>query len=245
MRFQKFKNRNLVFHRFEEELGIKLSGYTNSASAFLVKSISELEPSGRLAYIMPLEFLNTGYGTIVKQRLTDERHLSAIISLDCEKDVFPDSHNLGRHHTLRLLFQILRRQILHRQVHRIPRLHPGRIPCIQKIPYSQLAPSDKWLTYFEDDSISVSREKSTTLDNYGRFTRGIATGANEFFVLRPSDAARLELHDSDLARIITRSSQIRKPFFTDDDHSALTRSDEPTHCYSAQTETSPTNPETI
>ena len=36
MRFQKFKNRDLVFHRFEEELGIKLSGYTNSASAFLV-----------------------------------------------------------------------------------------------------------------------------------------------------------------------------------------------------------------
>ena len=53
MRFQKFKNRDLVFHRFEEELGIKLSGYTNSASAFLVKSLSELEPSGRLAYIMP------------------------------------------------------------------------------------------------------------------------------------------------------------------------------------------------
>ena len=49
MRFQKFKNRELVFHRFEEELGFRLSGYTNSASAFLVKSLSELEPSGRLA----------------------------------------------------------------------------------------------------------------------------------------------------------------------------------------------------
>ena len=61
-----------------------------SASAFLVKSISELAPAGRLAYIMPLEFLNAGYGTIVKQQLIESRHLSAVLHLDCEKDVFPD-----------------------------------------------------------------------------------------------------------------------------------------------------------
>ena len=73
MRFQKFKNRDLVFHRLEEELGIKLSGYTNSGFAFLVKSLSELEPSGRLAYIMPLEFLNTGYGPSSKSVSLTER----------------------------------------------------------------------------------------------------------------------------------------------------------------------------
>ena len=237
MRFQKFKNRNLVFHRFQEELGINLSGYTNSASAFLLKSLSELEPSGRLAYIMPLEFLNTGYGTIIKQRLTDERHLSAIISLDCEKDVFPDSitsvgiilyDSSSRFSGVRF-FTARSIESLDSILDQSP---------VSQIPYTQLNPSDKWLAYFEDDSISVSGEKSTTLDHYGRFTRGIATGANEFFVLRPSDAARLELHDSDLTRIITRSSQIRKPFFTDDDHSALTRSDEPTLLFSPNGELS-------
>ena len=39
---------------------------------------------------MPLEFLNTGYGKLVKARLIDGGHLAAIISLDCERDVFPD-----------------------------------------------------------------------------------------------------------------------------------------------------------
>ena len=231
MRFQKFKNRDLVFHRFEEELGIRLSGYTNSASAFLVKSLSELEPSGRLAYIMPLEFLNTGYGTLVKERLTDGAHLSAIISLDCEKDVFPDSitsvgiilyDSSSRFSKVRFFTA---KSI--ESLDSILDLDP-----VSEIPYSQLNPSDKWLAYFEDDSISVSNEKSTTLDYYGRFTRGIATGANEFFVLRPSDAEKLELEDSELTRIITKSSQIQKPFFTDDDHSALMCSDEPALLFS-------------
>ena len=231
MRFQKFKNRDLVFHRFEEELGIRLSGYTNSASAFLIKSLSELERSGRLAYIMPLEFLNTGYGTLIKERLIDGAHLDAIISLDCEKDVFPDSiTSVGI-----ILYDSSSRfsNVRFFTAHSIESLNSvlGESP-VSEIPYSQLNPSDKWLAYFEGDSISVSNEKSITLDYYGRFTRGIATGANEFFVLRPSDAEKLELEDSELTRIITKSSQIQKPFFTDDDHSDLVNSDEPTLLFS-------------
>ena len=231
MRFQKFKNRDLVFHRFEEELGIKLSGYTNSASAFLVKSLSELKPSGKLAYIMPLEFLNTGYGTLIKERLIDGAHLSAIISLDCEKDVFPDSiTSVGI-----ILYDASSRFsgvrfFIARSIESLDSILDAG--PVSEIPYSRLAPSDKWLTYFEDDLISVSSQKSTTLDYYGRFTRGIATGANEFFVLRPSDAEKLELEDSELTRIITRSSQIWKPFFTDNDHSVLIYSDEPSLLFS-------------
>ena len=231
MRFQKFKNRDLVFHRFEEELGFKLSGYTNSASAFLVKSLSELESSGRLAYIMPLEFLNTGYGTLIKERLIDGAHLSAIISLDCEKDVFPDAltsvgiilyDSSSRFSNVRF-FTVKSLDSLDSVL--------GKDPA-SEVSYSQLAPEAKWLTYFEDDSISVSSQKSTTLDYYGRFTRGIATGANEFFVLRPSDAEKLELEDLELTRVITKSSQIQKPFFTDDDHSDLASSDEPALLFS-------------
>ena len=59
-------------------------------NSYLIKSLSEIGNAGRLAYIMPLEFLNTGYGKPVKSRLIDGGHLAAIISLDCERDVFPD-----------------------------------------------------------------------------------------------------------------------------------------------------------
>ena len=69
LRFQKFLNRDDVFRAFRERLDVRLSGYTNIASAFLVKSISELSEGGRLAYILPSEFLNSGYGALVKEWL--------------------------------------------------------------------------------------------------------------------------------------------------------------------------------
>ena len=90
MRFQNFRNRDAVLNAFSQNLGLRLSGYTNTASAFLIKSLSEIGNAGRLAYLMPLEFLNTGYGKLVKAKLIDGGHLAAIISLDRERDVFPD-----------------------------------------------------------------------------------------------------------------------------------------------------------
>ena len=152
MRFQKFKNRSLVFDRFTQELGIRLSGYTNSASAFLVKSLSELESSGRMAYIMPLEFLNTGYGTRVKERLTNGAHLAAIISLDCEKEVFPDSIT-----SIGIILYDSSSKFSHVKFFTAKSIESldsilDEYP-ISEIPYNRLFPGDKWLAYFEDDSV--------------------------------------------------------------------------------------------
>ena len=36
MRFQHFRNRDAVLNAFSENLGLRLSGYTNTASAFLI-----------------------------------------------------------------------------------------------------------------------------------------------------------------------------------------------------------------
>ena len=85
MRFQLFNNREAVFASFVQHLHCRLSGYTNIASAFLIKSLSELRPAGRLAYIMPLEFLNTGYGKAVKSRLLANGLLKALIRINPEK----------------------------------------------------------------------------------------------------------------------------------------------------------------
>ena len=43
-------------------LGTKLNGFTNLYTLFLLKSIAQLQEGGRLAYIIPSEFLNSDYG---------------------------------------------------------------------------------------------------------------------------------------------------------------------------------------
>lgn len=227
MRFQKFLNRKAVFSSFERKLGIRLSGYTNAASAFLVKSIAELSPSGRLAYIMPLEFLNTGYGAIVKQQLIESRHLFAILRLDCEKDVFPDvttsigivlfdkavNHASAKFYSLKSVDDLAALQ---------------GVDAVSEVSFESLDPKCKWLPLFHKNAFAVDSGKSTVLSSFGRFSRGIATGANQFFVLRPSSARKFSIEEgSECVPCITKSSQVCKPVFDASDYRALYDLDRP------------------
>ena len=225
MRFQKFLNRKAVSQEFEARLSVRLPGYMNTASAFLLKSLRELRPRGRLAYIMPLEFLNTGYGKVVKQRLIADAHLAAIISLDCERDIFPDATtSVGI--------------VLYDSARRFSRVQFFKARSIESLGAildsepsaevlgGQLAPEDNWLLHFDDSPIAVDKARTVPLSHYGRFSRGIATGANKFFALKPSRAKDLGLADSEVVRSITKSVQIDAPIFTDADYDELVRRDE-------------------
>ncbi|MCZ7613678.1 MAG: N-6 DNA methylase [Ignavibacteriaceae bacterium] len=57
MRFQKFLKRHNILPKIEDKVGKKLVGYSNISSIFLIKSLQELKINGKLAYIMPFEFL--------------------------------------------------------------------------------------------------------------------------------------------------------------------------------------------
>ncbi len=227
MRFQKFLNRDVVFREFQSRINCRLPGYINTASAFLMKSLAELETPGRLAYIMPLEFLNTGYGVAVKERLADGRHLFAIIRLDCEREAFPDAttsagiilYDSAKTFPDVKLYVADSIAQLHSLLSRSPKA---------TVPYDNLQPTAKWLPHFDENPVSVGGGLTIPLSHYGHFSRGIATGANGFFVLRPSEAKALGLSRAELTSVITRSAQIQAPFFTDADHDSLASRDERT-----------------
>ena len=216
MRFQKFLNRDVVGQEFEKNLGIKLSGYVNTASAFLLKSLSELSAYGRLAYIMPLEFLNTGYGTLVKQKLVESGHLCSIISFDCEKDIFPDAttsvgiilYDKAAYHIAVQFFRL-------RSMDELAAFES--VQPVAEVPRSALDPQAKWLPHFQGTAFSVDRQKTTTLADFGKFSRGIATGANAFFVLNSTSVAARHLGTAECVPCIAKSSQIKTAVFKEAD----------------------------
>ncbi len=231
MRFQKFLNREKVLLEFENNLQIKLSGYTNTASAFLLKSLSELDGRGRLSYIMPLEFLNTGYGTLVKERLLQENHLVGIVSLECEKDIFPDATtSVGI-----LLYdsRVVSSEVRFYSIKSIHELDDFK-SCIPTtvVKTSDLDAKAKWLPYFKASPIEFDQRKTVALEYYGRFSRGIATGANEFFVMSKSKVDSLGLIPDDYVPCITRSPQITRPVFSEDDLKECIDSDKPVFLFS-------------
>jgi adenine-specific DNA-methyltransferase len=226
MKFQKFESREQVFHLFETELGLTLSGYTNIASAFLLKSIFELESGGRLAYLMPLEFLNTGYGTCVKRVLLQHGSLKSLIKIHCEKDVFPgvttsvgillfektDSADPIRFYNVNSIAEL-------DQLHR-------SIP-VYSIPKEKLLPIEKWANYFEIDHKPAFHKQLVPISEYGGFSRGIATGANEFFTLSWKQISDMGLQNNEYIPCITKSAQVKSIIFGEDDLQKLQQNDAP------------------
>lgn len=238
MRFQKFLDRKQVFDDFQERLSIRLSGYTNIASAFLIKSLHELRPGGRLAYIMPSEFLNTGYGEMVKSALLTDGTLKAIIKLNTEQQVFPDVIT-----TVAIILACKdgrKEPVCFCSVNDMAELAECLISeGTNHVASEELEARDKWQRYFNVEMPSLNEELSVPLKHYGEFKRGIATGANEFFVLSRSDIKKFGLSESSFLHCLSRSSQVRKRVLDDDDVKRLIEQDLPV--FVLNTETTPQN----
>ncbi len=228
LKFQKFDKRGIVQDYFKKTYGITLSGYTNIASAFLLKSIFELTDTGRLAYIMPSEFLNAGYGTIVKECLVKDGHLRAIIEIGCEQEAFPDAttslciilYDASTTYEGVSFFSVGGLDELDDILEQEPISFKER---------SSLNVEEKWGSFFNADSclVKMKKEYLVPLSTYGHFSRGIATGANEFFVLRKSEIDKLRLGLTECSGCVTKSAQITKPVFSTEDFEELAKIDAP------------------
>lgn len=219
-RFQGFLSRSAVRIAFQDRLGVRLSGYTNMASAFLLKSLSELKPGGRLAYIMPLEFLNTGYGTQVKEALLKRGRLKAIIRINGEESAFADVMTtvcvvLVADDGIEDSVVFATADTADDLTLDIVRSSPMRVP------HHELGPEAKWSPHFELKSTPVFASDFVPLLTYGRFSRGIATGANEFFALTKDDIRTHGIETRFLSPCVTKSAQINGMIFDDRDLAAL------------------------
>ncbi len=183
MRFQKFLKRHDVLPKLERQIGKKLVGYSNIASVFLVKALNELNVNGSLAFIMPFAFFNTGYGKGIKKSLLENHLLKQIIIFSNEKDIFPDATTTvcvllckkdGKEGCIKIT-QIKADDEINK-VSNISDFYQRKINS-SDLPYNK-----KWtpiiLSIFTEQEIPDGFCK---LSLYGAFTRGIATGANDFF----------------------------------------------------------------
>ena len=233
LRFQKFLNRDDVFRMFRERLDVRLSGYTNIASAFLVKSISELREGGRLAYILPTEFLNSGYGALVKEWLIKDSHLDSIIEVACENEAFDEVTT-----SVCIVLYDSARKIERVSFRRIASLEEisdvMRRPPVRAVSQAQLDINDKWGKYFVPaaESVRPATSRLTKLSEYGRFSRGIATGANDFFVLSASDVSENGLSMHSCIPCITKSQQLTGLTFTDENFDALAHANKAVYLFS-------------
>jgi len=226
-KFQTICNRDFLRTLFIEKTGVKLSGYTNIMGYFLIKSISELKINGRSAFIVPYEFLNTGYGTQIKEYLVNEKILVGIIKFDNHNSVFDDAITT----TCILLME-------KSQHERISFINCENVEFLEKINFSHLdlsginrhicdiSPANKWLSYFIPDELNSESDLGNNpnmvkLSTIGKVMRGIATGDNPFFTLTREKIEQLNISKDCIVPCICKSADVNTIIFTKNDFESL------------------------
>lgn len=216
-RFQSIANRAEIIDSFYEHVGTKYSSYTNLYVLFLIKSIYQMSDTGRLAYIVPTEFLNSKYGTAVKRLMLDNGLLKAVINFSNNQELFSNATTTC---CILLLDKTSTDVVKFYNVNSISDLESVPLNlettknCIP-VSYSLLDPEKKWRIYLYQEEMTDYRNL-TNVSTFCSVSRGIATGANSFFCL--SDQARKDnnIDMKYLSRCICRSADVQKNVFTEE-----------------------------
>jgi len=236
-KFHDYENKTTL-KEIEEKLGLKLNGFTNLYTLFLLKSAYQLNKNGRTAYIIPSEFLNSDYGKLVKSYLIKNKLLRYIIIFDFEENVFDDALTTAsillfandkeksevEFINIRTLDELA---VLQTKIQSYPKNKSEKA-----VSFSELDPEIKWRAYYQKQN--ATRFKNLVpFSNYGKVVRGIATGANEYFTFNQSKAKQYNIDEKYLLPCITKSVDISGAFFIKEDFEQLKQQDKSVYLFNA------------
>ena len=169
-----------------KDLGLRPSGLSGLYVYFLLLGHRWLSRGGVAAWLIPGEFMDVNYGRVLKEYLESRVTLLRIHRF-CPEDVqFADA---------------LVSSVVVWYANRAPdpsrsvELTLGgslRAPqSIRHVPASAFKARERWSNLFE--GVTKSNARSIRLGDLFRIVRGVATGANEFFVLSESAVTGLEV----------------------------------------------------
>lgn len=224
LRFQQIPGREALRRTVAQQTGLSLPAYANLFALFLAKSLHQLGPRGRLAYVIPTEFLSADYCRPLRQAIGRERLLRAVIRVEEDRDLFPGAVTtccillLDRQHREPAVFLSLP------QAEALERLDPEALEG-RRVPREDLG-GDGWTLYLEEVPASAPGNLVPT-ETFFRAGRGIATGANDYFCLRRSQLAEFHIPHSCVTPCLCRSRDAAGPLFTAGDLEALAAEDKP------------------
>lgn len=224
LKFHDYDNKTAT-QLIKSNLGYSLSGFTNLYAIFLLKSINQLREKGRCAYIVPSEFFNSGYGVAVKKYLIESKKLRHVIVFDFKEDVFSDAittacillcTNEPNNNSVSFSYVNTEDQLFELK-NQLCSVHPI---LSTDIPYSSLDENIKWRNYYSTER-RQTYHNLVPFNTYAKVSRGIATGANNYFAFNITKAEEYHIPETSLLPCICHCSDVRNSFFTDDDFEIL------------------------
>ena len=229
-KFHDYDNKTIL-NEIENHLKIKLNGFTNIYALFLLKSIYQLNTNGRLAYIIPSEFLNSDYGKLVKSALIKNKILRHIIVFDFEENVFDDA--LTTACILLCSNDKNYQKVKFSTIKKIDELETIQVYIANysvksddnsTYTYNELDPEIKWRKYYQAQN-GIKYKNLIPFSSVAKVVRGIATGANEYFIFSKSKASQYGIDEKYLLPCICKAIDVKDNFFTKDKFNSLVNAD--------------------
>ncbi len=209
----------------EQEYGVRLSRFSSLFAYFFIQASKMLSPTGRMAFITPVTVFEANYSKQLKSFIRQHLRLRALITFDESFPVFEGVDTAACITLIEGTDAPSMDQVLHMHIHQWPGVEQVLQVIERKAP-----PASKWASCHE---IDVSTLKTTAkwtvmphtntcpdndhfvpLASIARVMRGIATGANKFFVLSDEEIARWGLNQDELRPVLTKTREVPGYIFT-------------------------------
>ncbi len=180
-----------------------------------------------MAYIIPSEFLNSDYGVEVKRALIQSNTLQHIIVVDFTECAFDDA--LTTACILLCERTTNSEKVRFSLVNSIEMLNT----CLgEYVEYdtSKLDANIKWKSYYEEGN-SSKYNHLVPFSKFAKVSRGIATGANDYFTFKPSKADEYDIPEKCLMPCICKAVDAPQTFFTHNDFSKLSNGDKAVYLF--------------
>ncbi len=177
--------------------GLRLSGLTGLYSYFLCLAHAWLADDGLAGWLIPSEFMDVNYGRAIKDYLTRHVTLLRIHRFDPNDVQFEDA--------LVSSAVVWFKKSLPPDHHQVEFSYGGTLiqPATSKrVPLSVLKETPKWTKYPLASITTRQHSSPLRLGDLFKIQRGIATSANEFFIVTPEQVAACHLPEEYLLPIL-------------------------------------------
>jgi hypothetical protein len=180
-----------------QSLKINMNGLAGLYGYFLLLAHEWMANEGIAAWLVPAEFLDVNYGKAIKTYLLKNVSLLRVHGFSTQTTQFDDA--------LVSSVVVWIQNISPSPDHQVQfTFGPDLTAPQQSIwkPINTLDAKEKWSTYFVGSSPATPYSQSGTLADLFRIKRGIATGANNFFILSAEDIIKHDLPSQFLTPIL-------------------------------------------
>ncbi len=180
-----------------DQLGLQVSGLTGLYGYFLLLAHAWLAQGGVGVWVMPAEFLDVNYGQALKEYLTARVTLHRLHRFDPNDVQFTDA--------LVSSVVVAFTNTPPAEQHCVQLTSGGRLSephTVWTVQLAALRPDAKWGPHFGPAAERTPTPDGLTIGDLFAVRRGLATGANAFFILTRAQARTLDIPDTFLRPIL-------------------------------------------